>query len=93
LTNATCQGNGASSKCEGAVGATPSSSNNHYQRRIGAGFFTEWGFMREYGNASFPNWNNWAADEKDDTHFQVIANNGQVSSNPTGFAYGLCVYP
>ena len=32
LTNATCQGNGASSKCEGSVGATPSSSNNHYQR-------------------------------------------------------------
>ena len=94
LTNATCQGNGASSKCEGSVGATPSSSNNHYQRRIGAGFFTEWGSMRSYGNASFPNSNNWAADEKDDTHFQVFAKNGEVvtysSGNP---GYGLCVYP
>ena len=93
LTNATCQGNGASYKCEGAVGATPSSPNNHFQRRIGAGFFTEWGNVSKYNSGFFPRSNNWAADEKDDTHFQVIANNGQVHSHPTGASYGLCVYP
>ncbi|KDN09344.1 hypothetical protein [Gilliamella sp. Imp1-1] len=31
--------------CKGSVGATPSSSGNHYQRRIGVGFFTEWGMI------------------------------------------------
>ncbi|MCO6561361.1 MAG: hypothetical protein J6574_09770, partial [Gilliamella sp.] len=35
------------------VGATPSSGNNVYQRRIGAGFFTEWGRMDNYADAGF----------------------------------------
>ena len=93
LTNATCQGNGASYKCEGAVGATPSSPNNHFQRRIGAGFLTEWGNVSKYNSGFFPRSNTWAADEKDDYHFQVIAKNGEVFSHPTTFGYGLCVYP
>ena len=91
LTNATCQSERDS--CNGAVGATPSSSSNNYQRRIGAGFFTEWGSMRDYGNASFYRWNYWTADKKDNTHFQVNAYNGQVFSFPGTDAYGMCVYP
>ena len=53
LTNATCSGLAANSDCRGAVGATPSSGNNVYQRRIGAGFFTEWGRMDNYADAGF----------------------------------------
>jgi len=33
----------------GVIGATPSSSGNHYQRRIGGGFVSEWGnIMNDY---------------------------------------------
>lgn len=32
-----------------ADGAKPSSAGNFYQRRIGAGFFTEWGVVGDYG--------------------------------------------
>ena len=91
LTNATCQSE--RDTCNGAVGATPSSSSNNYRRRIGAGFFTEWGSMGDYGNTSFYRWNYWTADKKDNTHFQVNAYNGQVFSFPGRDAYGMCVYP
>ena len=90
LTNATCQSE--RDTCNGAVGATPSSSSNNYQRRIGAGFFTEWGDVMKYG-ASFFSWNYWTADKKDDTHFRVIASNGQVISRSDNYEYGMCVYP
>ena len=35
------------------IGATPSSPGNYYQRRIGAGLFTEWGYMSTYTGANF----------------------------------------
>ena len=35
------------------VGATPSSPGNYYQRRIGAGLFTEWGVMSTYAGSYF----------------------------------------
>ena len=35
------------------IGATPSSPGNHYQRRIGAGLFTEWGAVSTYVGANF----------------------------------------
>ncbi len=35
------------------IGATPSSPGNYYQRRIGAGLFTEWGVMSTYTGANF----------------------------------------
>ena len=38
------------------VGALPASSGNWYQRRIGAGFFTEWGYMPEYSAGDFITW-------------------------------------
>ena len=40
LTNGICR---VSQFCGGAVGAKPPSSTSFFQRRIGAGFFTEWG--------------------------------------------------
>ena len=48
LTNASCNGINSHSKCQGAVGAIPSSPNNYFQRVIGAGFFSEWGSMHQY---------------------------------------------
>ncbi|OTQ68007.1 hypothetical protein B6D17_11160 [Gilliamella apis] len=35
------------------VGATPASPDNKYRRHIGAGFFTEWGYMANYRGANF----------------------------------------
>nr|WP_232343814.1 hypothetical protein [Gilliamella sp. W8128] len=34
-------------------GATPASPDNRYRRHIGAGFFTEWGWMANYRGANF----------------------------------------
>jgi hypothetical protein len=41
FTNSQCIGVMGGSGCEGSVGTTPSSSSNHYQRNINAGFLTE----------------------------------------------------
>jgi hypothetical protein len=35
------------------LGATPRSSDDYYQRNIGAGFFTEWGEIKFYTDAGF----------------------------------------
>ncbi len=53
LTNASCNGKGSGSHCQGAVGVKPSSLNNNYQRRIGGGLFSEWGYMNNYTGANF----------------------------------------
>ncbi len=39
------------------LGATPSSSGNHFQRRIGAGLLSEWGTVYLYSGANF--YNDW----------------------------------
>jgi len=97
LTNATCQGTWAGGlyPCQGAVGATPSSPNNHYQRRIGAGFFTEWGFMPAYPNASFGHYHYWTSDATGLDQFSVGSYHGTVAITPTSSRdiIGLCVYP
>ena len=96
LTNATCRRWHSTPPydCQGAVGATPSSSSNNYRRRIGAGFLTEWGNMQNYyGSSSFFQGKYWTADEKDDTHFQIHAYDGQVFSNSNRESFGMCVYP
>ncbi|OCG10283.1 hypothetical protein A9G13_00655 [Gilliamella sp. wkB178] len=96
LTNSVCSGNGTSgSSCEGSVGATPSSNGNHYQRNIGAGFFTEWGDMFTYAAADFNNlYVYWTSDSASSTdHYYVGWSNGNVDSFTTGYGSGLCVYP
>ena len=35
------------------VGATPASPDRYFRRHIGAGFFTEWGYMANYRGANF----------------------------------------
>ncbi|OCF99528.1 hypothetical protein A9G08_05430 [Gilliamella sp. wkB195] len=72
--------------------ATPSSSGNHYQRRISAGFLTEWGSVDHYYSADFRSGWYWTSDLNVRTPFIVEAYNGHVVWSH-GFQYGLCAYP
>ena len=106
LTNATCHGNagGNVDYCQyyandvNAIGATPSSPGNHYNRHIGAGFFTEWGDMRDYTGANFPSgWldsPNWTSDQSSDNrvYFEVDLSYGYVLYFYNK-SFGVCVYP
>ncbi|PXZ06182.1 hypothetical protein [Gilliamella apicola] len=88
LTNAICRY--GSNTCKGA---TPSSSSAHYQRRIGAGFFTEWGLMRSYTGANFNSYSYWTSEvSHSDYNFTVYAPDGYVARNNTTEG-GLCIYP
>ncbi|MWP60782.1 hypothetical protein [Gilliamella sp. Pas-s25] len=99
LTNAICldyDHNPDNDLCRGVVGATPSSSGNHYQRRIGAGFFTEWGKMYYYYGARFGNDGYSVSDPSTDnkTYFAVTSFDGEVLRTPLNVGYeGLCVTP
>ncbi|WP_141671781.1 hypothetical protein [Gilliamella sp. Imp1-1] len=62
LTNAKC---GVDDKfpCKNGVdGATPSSEGDFYQRQIGAGFFTEWGVVGDYGETPSPLLQLWTSE-------------------------------
>ncbi|MBI0118716.1 hypothetical protein [Gilliamella sp. W8129] len=97
LTNAICQGvNTGGNICKGAVGATPSSTGNHYQRRIGAGFFSEWGDLKDYADAGF-RFGYWTSDPgqaSNYTEFIVYAYSGYASSgfisNGGDTRFGVC---
>ncbi|MFQ0999564.1 hypothetical protein [Gilliamella sp. BG6] len=79
LTNAVCPGLGSGSWCQGLVGATPSSSGNHYQRHIGAGFFTEWGSMSHYNtDVGFINYFHWTSDAAGSEQFDADPGDGDV---------------
>ena len=95
LTNASCQGVASGSHCQGAVGATPSAPNNYYQRRIGSGFFAEWGYTFIYIGANFGSgYDYWTSDETGSNHFVVNSNGGDVYQNgATDNRHGLCIYP
>ncbi|MCX8581114.1 hypothetical protein J3U18_05350 [Gilliamella sp. B3482] len=93
LTNATCQGFNSGEFCRGLVGAIPSSSHNTYQRRIGAGFFTEWGKMDDYSGAGFTYYNYKTSDLNlnGNAYFYVSASNGYVNYRDSNYNPGLCV--
>ncbi|OCG09074.1 hypothetical protein A9G13_03185 [Gilliamella sp. wkB178] len=95
LTNAVCSGTGSGSWCRGgAVGATPSSSGNHYQRNIGAGLFAEWGRMDYYTAAGFFITLYWTSDRDGSFQFGVDTGNGYVYSINPDYSYGGgCAYP
>ncbi len=84
LTNAICTGVWSGSHCQGSVAAKPPSTGNNYQRRIGSGFFSEWGYMDFYFNASVDDYryNYWTSDiTSDGIQFSVYPNNGHVNRN------------
>ncbi|PXY93139.1 hypothetical protein [Gilliamella apis] len=107
LTNATCRGSRSGTWCQGAEGATPSSPYNEAQRHIGAGFFTEWGYMCHYRGANFPcsdripggvHFNYWTQDRVDSTQkfFYVYSEDGYMTTRDGNInnKHGeLCVYP
>ncbi|OTQ50244.1 hypothetical protein B6C96_09185 [Gilliamella apis] len=87
--------------------ATPSSPDNEFRRHIGAGFFTEWGDMRDYRGANFPNYNDtrvlyfWTNDSEwnntvsKSRYYLVNSYNGSISSTfeDTRDYYVVCAYP
>ena len=96
LTNASCRGVNSGSKCQGSVGAIPSSPNNYYQRHIGAGFVTEWGSLYKFSGliGFFTEWY-WTSDlHPTDSSYQFVVNtnDGVVGWN-NQYSYGLCTYP
>ena len=95
LTNAVCSGYLSGSLCQGAVGATPSSSGNHYQRNIGAGFLTEWGDVGFYSDADFVWSYYWTSDVAARYWFTVYFNNGNVGSYSDTISdqYAVCTTP
>ncbi|SCC25132.1 hypothetical protein GA0061081_11254 [Gilliamella bombicola] len=104
LTNAVCgrvwSNPSADYHCESVVGATPSSSGNHYQRRIGAGFFTEWGYMSNYADVGFLHNNKyyWTIDAtKTDDASGVESNFGHITgaaaSNSNNIFFVVCTTP
>ena len=93
LTNASCP-SGYNYNCSGSVGATPSSSNNHYMRHIDAGLFTEWGRMNDYSGVGFNHNFYWTRDPSDGTQFIVDTDYGDVDWGYTYLdIYGLCSHP
>jgi hypothetical protein len=76
------------------LGATPSSSGDHYKRHIGAGFFTEWGFMNGYSDALFIGAYYWTSDATGSRQFYVTSYGGVVNNyRPGNTRYGLCTAP
>jgi len=101
LTNASCQGLFSDPRCQGAVGATPSSPQNTYMRHIGGGLFSEWGMVEYYPGANFPrnNYYNpqyWTQDRAGSSQdfFMVNSAFGSVGLRGNGgYDNGLCAYP
>ena len=96
LTNAVCSGRGSGSWCQGAVGATPSSSGNHYQRHIGAGFFTEWGSLGLYlTDTRFIDHVYLTSDASGSNQLRVAVSSGAVLARDDNnfFRRGVCTVP
>ena len=71
-------------------GATPASSRNNFQRRIGAGFFTEWGSMTIFSGVGFNyDYWYWTSDKNGGDQFIVYSYHGTVSWH-SNRDYGLC---
>ncbi|WP_176700396.1 hypothetical protein, partial [Gilliamella sp. Gris1-4] len=95
LTNAKCGVDNTWFPCvNGIDGAAPSSPGNRYQRHIGAGFFTEWGFMLDYADAGFVDFYDWTSDVAGSTQFVVTSYNGFVNNYiASGSNYAVCTAP
>jgi hypothetical protein len=73
------------------VGASPSSSGNHYMRHIDAGFFSEWGNIYDYTGASFAGYYYWMSDATGSMLFAVYSYDGSIGrGSPSFSAYAVC---
>ncbi|MCX8727409.1 hypothetical protein [Gilliamella sp. B2838] len=74
------------------ISATPVSSGNYFQRHIGAGLFSEWGYMLYYTNANFY-WYYWTNDKYSHGDYWYYAHGdyGLIHwVTPAGLYYGIC---
>ena len=71
-----------------SIGATPSSPGNYYQRRIGAGLFTEWGVMSNYAGANFQRTYYFTKSR----YVNSVSGNLRIGEEAYRF-YGVCVSP
>ena len=94
LTNATCRGKHSGDWCEGFVGATPSSPGNYFQRRIGSGFFNEWGPLSDFGvGFTHDSWY-WTSDVNGSSLRHVVQTfHGGVDRRTDSPHASLCSYP
>ncbi|OCG06701.1 hypothetical protein A9G13_10615 [Gilliamella sp. wkB178] len=96
LTNAKCGVDNRWFPCvNGIDGATPSSTVNYYQRNIGAGLFTEWGYMHPYTDAGFFYNYYWTSDSNGSNQFNVYSLTGDVvkDGDPSIGYNAVCAYP
>ena len=81
------------------TGATPSSSGDYYQRRIGASFIAEWGDLSKYEKADFGTnwfWTNVITPSNEYNRFIVHPDDGHTHWAYIGSAVtsvGLCTLP
>jgi hypothetical protein len=68
-------------------GAFPSSSGNYLMRHIGAGFFTEWGFMNQYTDANFFHNGYWVSDVTGSNQYIVYTDDGRISYGAPNSGY------
>ncbi|KDN09487.1 hypothetical protein [Gilliamella sp. Imp1-1] len=93
LTNAKCgEEEWSSFPCSAGVhGGMPSSTGNHIQRQIGAGFLTEW--YPGMGSIEFPSYI-WTSDTVGSNQFIASANQGYVYNDPPNYPYSaICTTP
>ncbi|MWP61354.1 hypothetical protein [Gilliamella sp. Pas-s25] len=94
LTNSKCGVEQYYFPCIGVDGATPSSSGDYYQRRIGAGFFTEWGNMPYYEGGEFFPLEYWTSDEvASGNQFVVYSVSGDVAHHQPRLHSVVCIAP
>jgi hypothetical protein len=94
FTNAVCSGANETMFCRSLVGATPASSGHHYQRQIGAGFFSEWGDIIHYKGAGIANAWFWTSDPYGGWRFRIDSTAGSADGDyPYNHNNGLCIYP
>jgi hypothetical protein len=93
LTNAQCVGVAggisAGDLCQGSVDAFFPSSGNHYQRRIGSGFFSEWGSMIDYTDANFFRDYYWTSEIVNGKQFVAHAVDGSIVNSFRYFNFRL----
>ncbi|OCG38269.1 hypothetical protein A9G27_06350 [Gilliamella sp. Bim3-2] len=73
----------ARSRTDTMAGATPNSSGNNYHRRIGGGFFSEWGNMKDYVDADFTyrSWTSEVVKSNSQFPYSVSIDTGHIGSN------------
>ncbi|PXY93140.1 hypothetical protein DKK77_06495 [Gilliamella apis] len=78
-----------------SFGATPSSPGNYYCHHIGAGFFTEWGYMKSYTGATFYGGAYWTSDRRSNDYYLTasLVDGSIAAMRNNEYHDVVCVYP